>query len=250
MPLPLPLFLSLSPFLFLSLSVRCMYIPRSRYIGEAVNNSQFDGVYFDCCCGKPPGVSSDDAAKFQSDSQAAFDRALALIKGANKWASAWNSDGTITAPNCAATMKNWITKGKNPTVSLQPLAPLPDSYNRNAGSRQRANSAPLPAGKSHQGPNGGPLGLLNRNGTRVAGTNGTLSPMAPGSEQLQHNFKHFGRLSTNSYSSAGKLKLSKLNLRPGQVKSSRKWILSNRMVHAMVGSLAFQNVCSVAQGLA
>lgn len=100
-----------------------MYIPRSRYIGEAVNNSQFDGVYFDCCCGKPPGVSSDDAAKFQSDSQAAFDRALALIKGANKWASAWNSDGTITAPNCAATMKNWITKGKNPTVSLQPLAP-------------------------------------------------------------------------------------------------------------------------------
>eukprot|EP01052_Picozoa_sp_SAG31_P007286 SAG31_NODE_346_length_17349_cov_9.825875_7_plen_284_part_00 len=63
------------------------------------------------------------AAKFQADSQAAFDRALALIKKANKWASAWNSDGTITAPTCAATMKKWIAKGANPAISLQPLAP-------------------------------------------------------------------------------------------------------------------------------
>ena len=93
------------------------------YIGQAVNESLFDGVYFDCCCGAPPGVCKADAAQFQADSQAAFDRALALIQGANKWASAWNSDGTISQGSCAATMRKWIAKGANPALSLQPLAP-------------------------------------------------------------------------------------------------------------------------------
>lgn len=26
------------------------------YVGEAVNHSLFDGIYFDCSCDKPPGV--------------------------------------------------------------------------------------------------------------------------------------------------------------------------------------------------
>jgi hypothetical protein len=29
------------------------------YIGEAVNSSLFDGIYFDCCCGRAPGVSAE-----------------------------------------------------------------------------------------------------------------------------------------------------------------------------------------------
>lgn len=49
------------------------------YIGEAVSNDLFDGVYFDCCCGNAPGVPAADAAKFATDAQAAFNKALALI---------------------------------------------------------------------------------------------------------------------------------------------------------------------------
>ena len=78
----------------------------SSYIGEAVNNSVFDGVYFDCCCGAVPGVSKAQQSQFQANSQKAFDRALALIKGANKWASAWNSDGSIVSKNDKFCIKN------------------------------------------------------------------------------------------------------------------------------------------------
>ena len=90
--------------------------------GEAVNNSLFDGVYFDCCCGKAPGVPRAEAAKFAADAQSAFDRALAFIAGANKWASAWNSDGTISQGTCTRVMEKWLKKGADPSVSLQPLA--------------------------------------------------------------------------------------------------------------------------------
>lgn len=93
------------------------------YIGEAVNQTVFDGVYFDCCCGKAPGVPASAAAQFAADAQAAFDRALRLIASANKWASAWNSDGAISQKTCSTVMAAWMKKGANPAVSLQPLAP-------------------------------------------------------------------------------------------------------------------------------
>eukprot|EP00035_Acanthoeca_spectabilis_P000868 m.76005 g.76005 ORF g.76005 m.76005 type:complete len:480 (-) comp10476_c1_seq1:158-1597(-) len=93
------------------------------YIGEAVNQTVFDGVYFDCCCGKAPGVPVSAAAQFAADAQAAFDRALRLIASANKWASAWNSDGAISQKTCSTVMAAWMKKGANPAVSLQPLAP-------------------------------------------------------------------------------------------------------------------------------
>jgi hypothetical protein len=61
-------------------------------------------------------------AQFAVDAQATFDRALAKIAGAKKWASAWNSDGAITQSSCETTMVRWMAKGANPKVSLQPLA--------------------------------------------------------------------------------------------------------------------------------
>lgn len=93
------------------------------YIGEAVNQTLFDGVYFDCCCGAAPGIPAGERAQFAIDAQATFDRALAKIAAAKKWASAWNSDGAISQGTCARTMQAWIAKGANPMVSLQPLAP-------------------------------------------------------------------------------------------------------------------------------
>ena len=136
------------------------------YIGEVVSNPLFDGVYFDCCCGKAPGVPPGDSAQFAADAQATFDRALKLIADASKWASAWNSDGAISAlqnhsththmhthmhtfdfvhfcthehfnppslslslssqtagrGHCATTMRAWMQKGANDSLSLQPLA--------------------------------------------------------------------------------------------------------------------------------
>ena len=43
--------------------------------------------YFDCACIPEPGVG--DQAQMQAPAQAAFDNALALIKGAGKWSSSW-----------------------------------------------------------------------------------------------------------------------------------------------------------------
>jgi len=100
------------------------------YIGQAVNETLFDGVYFDCCCGAPPGDAFADraaVAKFRVDAQAAFDRALALISAAGKWASAWNSEpmrdgGNIVRGNCKAVMTKWMAIGANPNLALQPVA--------------------------------------------------------------------------------------------------------------------------------
>ena len=36
-----------------------------QYISAAVNNSAFDGIYFDCQCDSPSGVACADAAQFQ-----------------------------------------------------------------------------------------------------------------------------------------------------------------------------------------
>jgi hypothetical protein len=91
------------------------------YIGQALNESDVDGIYFDCSCGKVPGVPDPDVPKFSADAQAAFDRALAFIKSKNKWASAWNSDGAISQRNCASTMNHWMQKGANDNLTLQIL---------------------------------------------------------------------------------------------------------------------------------
>ena len=67
------------------------------YIGEALHNPLIDAIYFDCCCGSPPGDAFLDnpaaVARYAADAQAAFDRALAMIAAAGKWASAWNPEG-------------------------------------------------------------------------------------------------------------------------------------------------------------
>jgi hypothetical protein len=110
------------------------------YIGQAVNESLFDGVYFDCSCGAPPGVPSADAGQFQADAQVAFDRGLALIKGGGKWASAWNSDGGLTQADCATTVRSWMVIGANSSLTLQALAP---AFKTSRGERQHeAQAAP------------------------------------------------------------------------------------------------------------
>eukprot|EP00966_Prymnesium_polylepis_P304584 7037267-Prymnesium_polylepis.2 len=81
------------------------------YIGAAVNNSAFDGIYFDCQCDWPPGVAHADQFKFQLDAQAAFDRALALLQASGKWASSWGSDGHITQATCQSVLARWIAIG-------------------------------------------------------------------------------------------------------------------------------------------
>jgi hypothetical protein len=89
------------------------------YIGQALNESVVDGIYFDCSCGNPPGIPPADVPKFSADAQAAFDRALAFIKSKKRWASAWNNDGKISQHTCASTMAHWMTKGAKSSLSLQ-----------------------------------------------------------------------------------------------------------------------------------
>ena len=94
------------------------------FVGGVLDNDLFDGVYFDCSCGAPPGDHLDQQ-RMQADAQVAFDQALARIAAAGKWASAWNSDGAITKAGdaCSSSVRTWIEKGANPNVTLQVLAP-------------------------------------------------------------------------------------------------------------------------------
>merc|ERR1712232_1416197 len=100
------------------------------YIGEALRNPLFDAIYFDCCCGSPPADvfanSPLTVAKFRTDAQAAFDRALAMIAAAGKWASAWNAEGGtnafpayegITQASCKAMLDSWLEIGANANVA-------------------------------------------------------------------------------------------------------------------------------------
>ena len=92
------------------------------YIGGVVNSSGFDGIYFDCQCDSAPGVPQADEARFQADTQAAFDRALALISSAGKWASSWNTavhNGYISRGNCQSVTAQWIVIGADATHALQ-----------------------------------------------------------------------------------------------------------------------------------
>ena len=105
------------------------------YVGEALRAPEFDGVYFDCSCGSPPGdaFAGNPAAvaRFEADAQAAFDRAVTEAAAAGKWASAWNSEGGgspvdppwkgITQGNCAPMMDSWLQIGADRNLALQPL---------------------------------------------------------------------------------------------------------------------------------
>lgn len=98
------------------------------YVGQAVNESAFDGVYFDCSCNKVPGVT--DQARFQADAQAAFDRALQLIRDAGKWASDWNSDGSLDQSDCTKQVREWMGIG---TQSFRTLQVLGQAFVKRAG---------------------------------------------------------------------------------------------------------------------
>jgi len=89
----------------------------------------FDGVYFDCSCGSPPGDSLNQN-QMQADAQVAFDRALSEIKALGKWASAWNSQGQMQASTnseaCEKQMDDWLGFTSDPAragLSLQIGAP-------------------------------------------------------------------------------------------------------------------------------
>lgn len=105
------------------------------YIGEALRNPLIDAIYFDCCCGSPPAdVFANNpraVAQYKADAQAAFDRALAMIAAAGKWASAWNAEGGnganpaykgITQEGCKEVLDSWLEIGANENVALQALA--------------------------------------------------------------------------------------------------------------------------------
>merc|ERR1712050_73044 len=83
----------------------------NEFVVGSAKSDLIDGIYFDCSCGAPPGDGLDQE-KMQEDAQKAFDRAIAELQAMGKWASAWNSyDGSISAKNCAAQMRNWIKRG-------------------------------------------------------------------------------------------------------------------------------------------
>jgi hypothetical protein len=120
-PLSVSLCLSVSMFLVSSCSAHTPWL--------------FSCSYFDCSCGQPPGdaFSNPEAvSRFAADAQAAFDRALAMIAAAGKWASAWNSEGSgtsadpvwkgLTRENCQISMDSWMKIGAQAHLSLQALA--------------------------------------------------------------------------------------------------------------------------------
>merc|ERR1712232_84542 len=88
------------------------------YVGGALNNSAFDGVYFDCSCGAPPGDDLDQEA-MQADAQLAFDRALELGASKGKWMSDWNNDDRLSNASCRDTMLRWMQLGAQANRTLQ-----------------------------------------------------------------------------------------------------------------------------------
>jgi len=88
------------------------------FVGGALNNSAFDGVYFDCSCGDPPGDNLDQDT-MQADAQVAFDMALDLAARQGKWLSDWNNDGNLGKPQCRETILRWLELGSRPNRTLQ-----------------------------------------------------------------------------------------------------------------------------------
>lgn len=99
----------------------------NEYIGSAVSNPLFDGVYFDCACIPMPGVR--DQEKMQEAAQAAFDQALTKITAAGKWSSSWwggrlpqqevSEDPLAHVRTCQGNMRSWIAHGLNDTNTIQ-----------------------------------------------------------------------------------------------------------------------------------
>lgn len=92
----------------------------NEFVIGAAKNDLIDGIYFDCSCGAPPGDGLDQE-KMQEDAQKSFDRAVQLLAGMGKWASAWNSPaGSIRAgATCASQMRQWIAQGIADKNTLQ-----------------------------------------------------------------------------------------------------------------------------------
>ena len=92
-----------------------------KYIGEAANNSLFDGIYFDA--GVDVSVASGlNITQYYIDSQRVFDRAYALIRAKGKWVSSWAGYGTqleITNETCASTMSTWLAAGASEGHTFQ-----------------------------------------------------------------------------------------------------------------------------------
>ena len=115
------------------------------FVGSALMDPLFDGVYFDCSCGAPMGVSSQDAPQFQSDAQNAFNRVVAAAAKVGKWVSAWNNNGDISGPqNCASEVRNWMSIGANTSLSLQILGSAFVKHQRPTPSPSPSPSSPLP----------------------------------------------------------------------------------------------------------
>ena len=71
-------------------------------------------------------------ARYATDAQAAFDRALDMIAAAGKWASAWNPEGMgtnadpswkgLTEESCKMMVDSWLKIGADSNLALQGLA--------------------------------------------------------------------------------------------------------------------------------
>lgn len=95
----------------------------NEFIGSAVRNDLFDGIYFDCACEAPLGDNLNQT-QMKADAQVAFDRALKMISASGKWASSWNNDGELPQQgNCTDQMRRWIAMGANDANTMQIVAP-------------------------------------------------------------------------------------------------------------------------------
>ncbi len=76
------------------------------HIGDAITEENgIDGVYFDCCCGAPPGIPHGVALnQFMQAAQAGFDRHLPVLAAAKKMTIAWNGEH-VSQKTCAADME-------------------------------------------------------------------------------------------------------------------------------------------------
>ena len=105
------------------------------FIGAPLRSPLVDGIYFDSApvAGPPDHGHGQGGGPRRANAQAAFDRALALIANAGKWATAWNNDGQSLFPkqglqpdapdysrdSCSALLRQWIAIGQDARRTLQ-----------------------------------------------------------------------------------------------------------------------------------
>jgi hypothetical protein len=74
------------------------------HIGSALDEPLIDGVYFDCCCGMPPGIPrGPEMPRFMGAAQAGFDRHLPVLAAKKKMTIAWNGEH-ISQRSCVVDM--------------------------------------------------------------------------------------------------------------------------------------------------